>query len=585
METEHNPQKVAPEKRENLENRRIVKSDAAGNTRVQRLLSPWMRASQSISSKLILVLVSTMVISFGILGWATMRLHRKHLEAQTLTAAERMSDVIKRSTAFYMMRNDRSALYETMNNMADEPGVVRLRIFNQQGEITYSTEPAEVGRVVDKTGEACYGCHVKAQAMVKLNRPDRFRIYRAGNERRLAIITPIENEPTCSNAACHAHPASQQILGVLDTTLSLQAADANIAEASAQSTRYTVLAILAIGVLIWWFVWIVVHKPMALLTRGTERLAKGELTYKLEVHNSDEVGELADSLNNMSDQLLGAREEIEAWTHTLQNRVDQKTSELLRAHEQMVQVEKMVAIGKLAAVVAHEINNPLSGILTYAKLIKKWIANGIERPGRKQEIDECLDLVASESRRCGDLVKNLLTFSRTSPINLDRTNINAVVERCVRLIQHKAEMSAIQLEVSLEETLPLTFCDGAQIEQVVLALSMNAIDAMPRGGTLWLTTRINSEAQLEIEVRDDGMGIPEDVMPKIFEPFTTTKDVGKGVGLGLAIAKGIVERHGGRIEVRSELGHGTTFLVVLPLDARGAQPAEVLSEAAAHVSH
>ena len=282
----------------------------------------------------------------------------------------------------------------------------------------------------------------------------------------------------------------------------------------------------------------------------------------------------------MSSQLLEAHDEITAWTHTLEQRVDQKTGELLRAHEQMVQVEKMVAIGKLAAVVAHEINNPLSGILTYAKLMKKWIAQGIEKPERKQEVNECLDLVASESRRCGDLVKNLLTFSRTSPINLERTNINAVVDRCVRLIQHKSEMSAIQLETSLEETLPPTYCDGSQIEQVLLALSLNAIDAMPRGGSLWITTRINSEAEIEIEVRDDGMGIPADVLPKIFEPFTTTKDVGKGVGLGLAISKGIVERHGGRIDVKSEIGRGTTFTVTLPLDARGTKPAEILSEAA-----
>ena len=580
METDKKPQTVASPK-DAIESRRTLQKGAAETTRFRRLLRPWMRAGQTISSKLILLLVSTMVISFGLLGWVTIQLHRKHLEAQTLANTEQISDVIKRSTSFYMMRNDRSALYEMMNTMADEPGVVRVRIINQQGEVTYSTQPAEVGNYVDKTAEACYGCHAQAQPLTRLNRPDRFRIYRtANNERMLAIISPIENEPTCSNAACHAHPASQQILGVLDTTLSLKTADASIAEASSKSSRYTILAILAIGALIWWFVWQVVHKPLAVLAHSTERLAGGDLGMQIDIGNQDEVGELATAFNKMSSQLLEAREEITAWTRTLEERVDQKTGELLRAHEQMVQVEKMVAIGKLAAVVAHEINNPLSGILTYAKLMKKWIAQGIDKPERKQEVNECLDLVASESRRCGDLVKNLLTFSRTSPINLERTNINSVVERCMRLIQHKTEMSNVQLEISYEETLPPTYCDGAQIEQVILALSLNAIDAMPRGGTLWITTRINSEAEIEIEVRDDGMGIPADVLSKMFEPFTTTKDVGKGVGLGLAISKGIVDRHGGRITVKSEIGRGTTFTVTLPLDARGAKPAEILSEAA-----
>ena len=528
----------------------------------------WRSGGISISTKLIILIVGAMFATFGVLGYLNIRLHKKHLEATTLTAAERISDVIKRSTSYHMMRNDRQALYEMISTMADEPGMRRIRVVNPEGRISFSTDPREVDQYIDKSAEACYGCHAQAQPLARLNRPDRFRIFKADGSRVLAIITPIENEPTCSNAACHAHPASQQILGVLDTNLSLAKADASILESSQRMLAYTFVAVAFISILSWIFVFKVVHQPIKKLKRGTEHLAKGELGYQLAVDNADEVGQLASSFNTMSSQLLEARNEITAWTRSLEQRVDQKTRELRRANDQMIQVEKMVAIGKLAAVVAHEVNNPLSGILTYSKLLKKWIERGIATDDRKKEVTETLDLIASESRRCGDLVRNLLTYSRTAPMNLGKCNVNEVVDRCLRLVQPKLEMGAIQVTLNSDESLPDVFCDNAQVEQVLLALVMNAIDAMPRGGNLWISTARLEDNEIAFEVRDDGMGIPADVLPQLFEPFMTTKEVGKGVGLGLAISKGIVERHGGRIQVQSELGKGTTFKVILPLDAR-----------------
>jgi two-component system NtrC family sensor kinase len=218
-------------------------------------------------------------------------------------------------------------------------------------------------------------------------------------------------------------------------------------------------------------------------------------------------------------------------------------------------------------VVAHEINNPLSGILTYAKLLRKWIGNGKTEDEHRADAQQCLELIASESRRCGDLVKNLLTFSRTSPMNPEPADLNGIIERLVRLVQHKLEMTSIQLQLDLDDRLPPVYCDPAQIEQVLLALVMNAVDAMPRGGNLWLQTRRRSAAQAEAKVRDDGSGIAPEILPHMFEPFFTTKETGHGVGLGLAISHGIIERHNGRIEVQSEPGKGTTFTITLPLDS------------------
>ncbi len=535
----------------------------------------WHRLTHSLSAKLNVLLLGAMVVIFALLGYLNVRLHRRHLEQNTLLSAERISDVIKQSTTDYMLRNDREGLYRTIQTIASQPGMVKIRIFDQDGKITYTTDPAELNHVVDKSAEACYGCHTQSQPLARLNRPDRFRIYR-NSERVLGIITPIENRPACSNAACHAHPADQQILGVIDTNLSLARADVQLAESSRRLIFYTACALLLIACLSWFFIWRVVGNPVKALERGTKRLAAGELGYQIGVDSKDEIGELAQSFNEMSRQLQAEHNQNLAWTHTLEERVDQKTSELKRAHEHALHTEKMASIGKMAAVLAHEINNPLSGILTYSKLLRKWMERewNVGREGgpesgpedsRHQEIREALDLIASESRRCGDLVKNLLTFSRATPMNLQPTDLNQVIGRSLRLVQHQLDLAGIHVEPQLDPNLPLVQCDAAQIEQVLLALIMNAIDAMPQGGNLWLATSFEHEpTQARIRVRDDGSGIPPDVLPRIFEPFLTTKETGRGVGLGLAISRSILERHRGTIEVQSELGRGTTFILTLP---------------------
>ena len=534
---------------------------------------PMLTPRRSIGTKLILVLGVGMVITFGALGWMNMHQSRKIVEETTFQHAARVSDVVVRSASHYMMRNDRLALYEMMTTIADEPGVVRLRIINTDGRISFSTDPEEIGRTVDKGAELCNGCHKDPQSLSLAQAHERFRIYPKKGDRVLAVVTPINNEPACSNAACHAHPAGQKVLGVLDTHMSLAEVDRSTASNDRRMLFYTSIAALTIGVLSWIFIYKMVHVPLRTLQSGTERLASGDLGYQIPKEGFDEPGELAHSFNTMSRQLRDAHEEITAWTHTLEGRVEQKTRELKRAHDQMMTVEKTLTIGEMAAVVAHEINNPLAGILTYAKLVKKWVQRGIDEE-HKEEAGECLDLIASESKRCGDLVKNLLTFSRRAPIHMESTDLNSVIMRALKLIQHRTDLQGVQVQVSTDPMLPPVYCDGSQVEQVVLALIMNAIDAMPHGGNLWVSSRLVEPGEAELIVRDDGMGIPPELVPKIFEPFTTTKEVGKGVGLGCAISKGIVERHGGRIELQSDLGVGTTFRVYLPLDARVSETAQ-----------
>jgi two-component system NtrC family sensor kinase len=524
------------------------------------------RFNGGLGTKLISLLLGAMVIIFGLLGYLTVRLHRHHLEQATLLSAERISDVIKRNTTEYMLLNDRDGLHRAINTMASEPGMILIRVFDRQGHISYSSLPSEINRVVDKDAEACYACHAHEQPLAKLDRPDRFRVYRAEGQRVLATITPIENQPNCSNAACHAHPASQQILGVLDTHLSLARADQQLAQGTRRMLAYDLLAMIAVGVLSWLFIRRMIDRPLRQLQEGTHKLREGELGYQIDLASRDQIGDLAASFNAMSLQVRAANEQLVSWTRTLEQRVEQKTRELRRAHDEMLHVETMATVGRMAAVVAHEINNPLSGILTYSKLLKKWVDNDQVGAEKRDEALQCLNLISSESRRCGELVKNLLSFSRQSPINIESTDLNRVVQQCSLLLRHNLEIASIQLHQQLSATLPKLQCDASQIEQVLLAVMVNAVDAMPHGGNLWVESRLTEDgSKVAITVRDDGSGIAPEILPKIFEPFVTTKEDGHGTGLGLAVSRSIMERHGGTIGIQSELGKGTTVTISLPV--------------------
>jgi two-component system NtrC family sensor kinase len=522
-----------------------------------------------VSTKLLVLLLACLACGSAVLGYVNIRLHRHDLEQVSLEQAIEISDFVRDNTYHAMMANDRQGLHEAIQGIGSHREVERISIINHDGRVAFSTDSHEAGTLINRGSGQCIECHrVTAEPTLK----KRFRIYEAqdqeGHHRVLGVITAIVNKPECSNADCHAHPATQRILGVLDTGLSLKREDASLA----QSTLWVVVLQLCGAACIGLFVWIairtVLHAPLKRLQEGTEHLGEGELGYQIPVESADELGALAKAFNSMSSQLQAAQREITNWAHTLEHRVEQKTSELQNTQQQILQVERMVAIGKMAAVVAHEINNPLAGILTYAKLLKKWITRGIKDEAQKQEAIDSLDLIASESKRCGDLLKNLLSFSRTSPMNLSLSDLNTVITRTIRLVEHKAVMSGVLLQVDMDRNLPPLQCDAAHIEQVALALVINAIDAMPHGGNLWVSTRtLQDGKQVELQVRDDGVGIPPEILPHIFDPFTTTKEVGKGVGLGLAVSKGIVERHGGHIEVSSKLGEGTTFQVILPVCA------------------
>ncbi|HJW14963.1 MAG TPA: ATP-binding protein [Thermoanaerobaculia bacterium] len=554
----------------------------------------------SLSVKLVVYLVSGLGIVFGLIGWQHTRLHRRDLEERTFAATDRISETIKRSARYSMLNNHRDEVYHIISTIGAQPGIGRIRIYNEQGRISFSTDEHEVGTFVDKKVEACVSCHAQEQPLTRLNRPDRLRIFRSEKGERMAgLINPIENEKNCWNAQCHAHPASQQVLGVLDVTVPLESLDLTIAQGARRMVGDTLIGISVVSLLAGVLTWFVVQKPVSRLVRGTRRVAAGDLDAKIPVESRDELGVLARSFNQMTEDLRQARDEVSGWTRQLETRVEEKTAELKKVHQNMIHVERMGSIGKLAAIVAHEINNPLAGIHTYARLLMKQADQGQLDPERAKAN---LSMIASESARCGEIVKGLLQFSRGgSRIEMRPSDVNEAVRHSLRLVDHKISLMAVKTRVDLAPDLPQVICDPQQVVQALVALLINACEAMsPNEGCLEVTTRRlgaaagtgRAEASpaagrrtgVEIRVRDNGTGMDAETKARIFEPFFTTKEGEKSLGVGLTVVMSIVTRHGGEIDVDAAPGEGTTFTLRLfdrPGAGAGAEPAAVASGAAA----
>ena len=240
--------------------------------------------------------------------------------------------------------------------------------------------------------------------------------------------------------------------------------------------------------------------------------------------------------------------------------------DLKEVQEQIVWTEKLASLGKLAATIAHEINNPLAGVLNYIRLIIKQLSRNRFSHEKLEDISRYLKIMESETARCSEIVKDLLAFSRRTKITMESHRIEDIIEKTLNLISHELEMKNLQLIKNIAPNLPKVKCDFKQIQQVLLNLMYNASEAMPSGGTLTITANSanGAKALLEVAISDTGYGISEKDMENIFEPFFTTKEEGKGVGLGLSVVYGIIARHNGTLAVESEPGKGSTFTIRLP---------------------
>ena len=518
----------------------------------------------TISTKLFLLLTLMLLVVFTLIAWINTDLYLNLLEKNVFEHAFQVSDVIKSSTWHSMLKNHREDLENIIANIGKEKGLEGIWIYDKLGVVKFASDTSAVSTMLEKDAEQCVFCHSSETAIGTIPKHNRIRHLKgASGERIVGLINPIENSPSCVTAECHAHKSEEKLLGLIDIKLSM--ADVDYAMVR---TRNTVLllsgALIFITALLFrGFIQRLINRPVSKLVDGTEQVAAMKLDHQTSVMSNDDLGYLTESFNIMTKKLKEAYESEVKWAETLKA----KNEELERSRDHIVLVEKMASLGKLAAVVAHEINNPMAGILTYAKLGARQLS---ENPDDKR-IDstiENLKMISSEAKRCGDMVKNLLLFSRKRYEDMSSNDVLAILNRSIDLARASNKTADIKLNTEINTNITKIICDPNDIQQMLMILLINAIEAVPKeGGEIAVRlSDVNHASTLRLQIIDNGVGIAKEHILHIFEPFFSTKNTGENTGLGLSVAYRIVAiRHGGEINVESTPGKGTTFTIELPV--------------------
>jgi two-component system NtrC family sensor kinase len=530
--------------------------------------------TRSLRAKVAFYLVIALTAAVLLFTILVVRNSREELLQQAISHAAQLSEVIIKSTRFAMLENRPSYVDRIIQDVGAEPEIDRVRILSKNGTIIHSSQRDEIGSMIDQEAESCLACHLDEKARGTSTMTGRPRFFAGeGGQRMLGSTAVIRNEPTCYNAACHAHSAEQSVLGVLDIVYPLERIDRTIRNNTITIISLSLGFVGLAAILVSLLVQRTVYRPLRDLQDGASRLAGGDLDQPIPVRSQDELGQLAESFNTMMRALRSSRVELEQWGRTLEQKVEAATRDLHRAQAEAARGEKLASVGLLAAGIAHELNNPLTGVLTFSSLVRKQVPDGSPEA-------EDLDLVIQETRRCAAIIRRLLDFAREKTPEKNYADLNALVRKTVMLIEQSAQAAGIDIVLDLDEQLPLAWIDENLVEQVIMNMLVNAQHAIGSDGRITVRTRLRetgrgaaaattagpAQRMAEIAIADTGCGIPQENLPKIFDPFFTTKGVGKGTGLGLSVSHGTIEAHGGTIEVDSTVGVGTEFRIFLPLE-------------------
>jgi len=531
---------------------------------------------KTLKIKVVLYLGVALTVATLIFVLLILRHYRDNLLQTATSHVTQLSEVITKSTRFAMLQNQPSYIIRIMEDVGGQEGIVKVRIFSKDGTIIHSSDWSEIGGEVDKKAEACTHCHQSEQPLDQIPKDKRARIFSSPEGGRLlGSMDVIRNEPSCYNASCHEHSKDQSVLGVLDIVYSLDDIDRDMwfstVNIAGFSMGFIVIASLCVGFLVHRMVYV----PLRDLEDGAKRLSIGILQQPIPVRSHDEFGQLANSFNSMTETIRKSQDELQDWTRTLEEKVEEKTRELYIASAESAQREKLASVGLLAAGIAHELNNPLTGVLTFASLVRKKI------PDDSPEAED-LDLVIGETKRCATIIRRLLDFAREKTPENKFFDLNKIIENTTQFIERPAYLNDIEIDLKLDPDLPQVWLDEDLMRQVIMNMLVNAQQAIEGQGKITIQSRVLPEARslepdmkpvpvVEISVTDTGCGIPEKDLQRIFDPFFTSKGVGKGTGLGLSVSHGIVRAHGGAIEVESEMGQGSTFRIYLPLETQNVE--------------
>ena len=524
---------------------------------------------KSLNTKIYLSIGLTIIILFGFFLYIFISHQKKTQIEDSFEEASMISEIISKATIYNMPLGNRSCVLRIMKIIGSQDAISYIRVVNDKGVISFSSKKEDLGKIVSKKNESCIVCHTNGKNDIHMDHSASFRIYESNGEEVMGLMTPIYNAPSCYNSTlCHVHSQDKNKLGILDVRMSLSKIK------SAMRSSYFIFSVFLLSILIC-FIFIIafiiskfVTSPVKQLVAGTKKVADGDLNVDIKVRSGDEIGQLAKSFNQMITDLKIANEEIRSWSIRLEKKIEERTKKLYLARAKLIQSEKMSSMGVLASSVAHEINNPLQGILTYIKLMLKILNKGDISEKNLKEFEDYLILMGTEIERCGDMVKNLLVFSKQSTLEIREEDINLIIKNALKLIENKTKLQNIKINWEYNAELPKLSCDKLQIQQSLIALLINSCEAMDETGEISIKTAQFDNEYILISISDSGKGIKDENLHNIFDPFYTTKVSSKNTGLGLFVVYGIIKDHRGTIEVKSKPGEGTKFLIKLPLSPK-----------------
>jgi len=539
------------------------------------IVAGYVRFRSSIYGRVVFIITLSLTFLFIAFGVIFRSVNERYMKAVISEDGNNIGFLVEGALYHSMLENDQASLQRTLDLINTMSGIDNVSMYDKNNNLAYTS----ISDGSSNHGNPdCINCHQDLDQMFSREEKS-YRIIDANSEcimnpnmgdkkaRSLMIKSPILNNPSCSTAACHAHNPEEKVLGSLMIKMPLERLDNSLKESTAD---YFLLAALMTVLLILFLILFTnkkIKRPLNEIIKASEAVTKGDRNTRLELkpHQLSDMRMVSYAFNNMLDNLQKATMELQNWSQQLEYKVQKKSEELGQAQNELINIERIASLGKLSLSVAHEINNPLSGILVYTKLVHKQLSNPNPDQEKVAIMLKHLKFIESETKRCGDIVKGLLDFSRKDQEGFESRHLHEILSDTVELMTHPMKIANIHFLSDFSAKSDLISCSPNQIKQACVAILVNASEAVSENGEIVIHTVNPDENHIRVEFIDNGVGIAEEDIPYIFEPFFSTKEKASGIGLGLSIVHGIVQNHKGKIEVKSERGKETVISVSFPL--------------------
>jgi len=552
---------------------RWFKKIAGKNSGGSQIFNGYVKFRSSIYGRVVFIITLSSVFLFVSFGIIFRSVNEEYMKSVIRENGNNLGFIVEGALYRSMLENDETSLQSTLDIINTMAGIDDVNMYDKNNNLVYTSISNDS---ISHSNPDCISCHKDFNSMFSVNEKS-YRIIDANSEcimnpnnnnsRHLLIKSPILNSRSCYVSACHAHSQNDEVLGSLIIKMPLQSLDMALQKST---TDYFLLAALMTLILVLFLIFFTnkkIKNPLNAIIKASEAVAKGDKSTRLEIkpHQLSDMRMVSYAFNEMLDNLQTANNELQNWSQQLEYKVQKKSEELGQAQNELINIERIASLGKLSLSVAHEINNPLSGILIYAKLIYKQLNNQVFDPVKKELILKHLRLIENETKRCGDIVKGLLDFSRKDQDGFEQKHIHDILCETFELMTHPMKIANINFLSDFAAKNDLIYCSPNQIKQACVAILVNASEAVSENGEVLFETSNPDEDHILIGITDNGVGISEGDIPHIFEPFFSTKEHVSGIGLGLAIVHGIIQSHKGKTDVKSERGKGTTLSITLPL--------------------